>query len=108
MIENGSTKLSFGNKCPLLRGCSPTPFRSIATRFSQRMRYFCAPISIDNKLSLNNIAGKLTDMSKLKQVLLGSTIFIQKERIYHDRLPDPVPIPIGNHWNIEGQLVDLQ
>ena len=57
----------FRSMCTQLLGS--TAFRSIATQFTACIFYICASIMIDNKLAHNNMAGKLTDMSKLKQVL---------------------------------------
>lgn len=44
-------------------------FRSITTQFSSLSFYFCVLIFIGNKLAHNYMAGKTTEMSKLKQVL---------------------------------------
>ena len=44
-------------------------FRSIGTHNSLNLFYFCAPFLLDYKLMHNYMAGKLLQMSKLKQVL---------------------------------------
>lgn len=44
-------------------------FRSITTQSYSHLFYFCALVLIDNKLMHNYMAGKITEMSKLKQVL---------------------------------------
>lgn len=47
----------------------PITFRSIATHLYNTPLYLCALILTGNELMHNKMAGKITDMSKLKQVL---------------------------------------
>lgn len=64
MIENSHKKSLFRSICT--HRIALTAFRSMGTRFYSRLLYFCVLISIDNKLTHNYMAGKITEMSKLK------------------------------------------